>query len=44
MLIRRGMYEMQFNKPERAKIYAMKAAADFPNITLPPVLSNLILN
>ena len=44
MLIRRGMYEMQFNKPERAKIYAMKAAADFPNLTLPPVLSNLILN
>ena len=44
MLIRRAMYEMQFNKPERAKIYAMKAAADFPNITLPPALSNLILN
>lgn len=44
MLIRRAMYEMQFNKPERAKFYAMKAAADFPNITLPPVLSNLILN
>ena len=44
MLIRRGMYELQFNKPERAKIYAMKAEADFPNITLPPALSNLILN
>ena len=44
MLIRRAMYELQFNKTERAKIYAMKAAADFPNITLPPALSNLILN
>jgi hypothetical protein len=44
MLIRRAMYELQFNKTERAKIYATKAAADFPNITLPPVLSNLILN
>ncbi len=44
MLIRRAMYEMQFNKTDRAKIYAMKAAADFPNISLPPVLSNLILN
>lgn len=44
MLIRRAMYEMQFNKTERAKIYTMKTAADFPNISLPPVLSNLILN
>jgi hypothetical protein len=44
MLIRRAMYELQFNKTERAKIYTMKAAADFPNITLPPALSNLILN
>jgi hypothetical protein len=44
MLIRRAMYELQFNKTERAKIYAMKIAADFPNITLPPALLNLILN
>lgn len=44
MLVRRALYEVQFNKMDRAKIYAMKAAADFPNFTLPPVLSNLILN
>lgn len=44
MLVRRAMYEMQFNKIDRAKIYAKKVAADFPNITLPPVLSNLVLN
>jgi hypothetical protein len=44
MLVRRAMYELQFNKTDKAKIYAMKAAADFPNVTLPPALSNLILN
>lgn len=44
MLVRRAMYEMQFNRTDRAKIYAMKAAADFPTVTLPSVLSNLILN
>ena len=38
------MYELQFNKTEKAKIYAMKVAADFPNVTLPPAISNLILN
>jgi len=44
MLVRRAMYEMHFNKTDRAKIYVKKVAADFPNVTLPPVLSNLILN
>ena len=44
MLVRRAMYELQFNKTDKAKIYAMKVAADFPNVTLPPALSNLILN
>lgn len=44
MLVRRAMYELQFNKTEKAKIYAMKVAADFPNLTLPPALSDLILN
>jgi hypothetical protein len=44
MLVSRGMYEMQFNKTDEAKIYAMKVAADFPNVTLPPVLSNLVIN
>lgn len=44
MLINRAMYELQFNKTERAKIYAKKVAADFPDVTLPPALSNLVLN
>ena len=44
MLIRRALYEMQFNKIERAKIYSKKVAADFPDVALPPALSNLILN
>ncbi len=42
MLIRRAMYELQFNKTEKAKVYAKKAAADFPDITLPPELAYLI--
>jgi len=44
MLVRRAMYEIQFNRTDRAKIYAKKLAADFPNIALPPVISNLIKN
>ena len=44
MLTRRAMYELQFNKTEKAKVYAKKVAADFPNITLPPELANLVLN
>lgn len=44
MLLSRGMYEMQYNKTEKARIYAMKLAADFPDVTLPPALSNLIFN
>lgn len=44
MLIRRAIYELQFDKTERAKIYVKKLAADFPNVALPPALSNLKLN
>jgi hypothetical protein len=44
MLVRRAMYEMQFNKTERAIIYAKKVAIDFPSVTLPPVLSNLLIH
>ena len=40
MLIRRAMYELQFNKIERAKIYTKKLIADFPEVTLPPALTN----
>jgi hypothetical protein len=44
MLVSRALYEVQFNKMERAKIYVKKITADFPDVNLPPALSNLILN
>ena len=44
MLIRRALYELQFNKVERAKIYTNRIAAEFPSIKLPLELSNLIRN
>lgn len=44
MLIRRAMYELQFNKQDKAKVYAAKLTAEFPQITLPPELQKLILN
>ena len=44
MLIRRAMYELQFNKIDKAEVYVKKVAADFPDAKLPPELSNLILN
>ncbi|MEO8233084.1 MAG: DUF2723 domain-containing protein [Ignavibacteriota bacterium] len=44
MLISRALYEVQFKKFDKAKIYMMKLAADFPDVILPPALSNLKLN
>ena len=44
MLARRALYELQFNNSERAKIYAEKLTAEFPEFTLPSALQNLILN
>ncbi|HCY74815.1 MAG TPA: hypothetical protein DHV28_02755 [Ignavibacteriales bacterium] len=44
MLVRRALYELQFNKMDRAKIYTKKVTAEFPDVTLPPALANLILN
>ncbi|MEW6703026.1 MAG: DUF2723 domain-containing protein, partial [Bacteroidota bacterium] len=35
MLIYRAAYELQFNKPERAKIYIEKVKRDFPNYRIP---------
>jgi len=43
MLIRRAMYELQFNRPDRAAIYGKKLLADFPGVQLPPQLSSLLL-
>lgn len=44
MLVRRAYYEMQFNKPERAKIYLKKVAEEFPDTQIPQQLQSLILN
>jgi hypothetical protein len=44
MLIRRAMYELQFNKTERAKVYTKKVLKDFPGTALPPALINLMNN
>ncbi|MFN3872207.1 MAG: DUF2723 domain-containing protein [Ignavibacterium sp.] len=44
MLVRRAYYEMQFNKPERAKLYLRKVAEEFPNTQIPQQLQSLILN
>ena len=38
MLIYRSMYELNFNKSERAEIYAKKILSDFPGYRLPPEL------
>ncbi|MEP0861098.1 MAG: DUF2723 domain-containing protein [Ignavibacterium sp.] len=44
MLVRRAYYEMQFNKPERARLYLKKVAEEFPNTQIPQQLQSLILN
>jgi Protein of unknown function (DUF2723) len=38
MLARRALYEIQFNKIERAKIYIQKIKKEFPNYIIPPEL------
>jgi hypothetical protein len=44
MLVRRALYELQFNKTDRAIIYAKKLSAEFPDVILPQDLAKLILN
>ncbi|MGQ9798674.1 MAG: glycosyltransferase family 117 protein [Ignavibacterium sp.] len=44
MLVRRAYYELQYNKPERAKIYLKKVAEDFPETQIPQQLRSLILD
>ncbi|UCH66529.1 MAG: DUF2723 domain-containing protein [Ignavibacterium sp.] len=41
MLARRAMYELQYNKPKRAKVYIKKIRNDLPNYTLPKMLQNI---
>ena len=38
MLARRALYEIQFNKTDRAKIYIKKIREEFPNYIIPPEL------
>lgn len=44
MLVRRAYYEVQFNKPEKAKLYLKKVAEEFPETPIPQQLQTLILN
>ena len=44
MLARRAMYEMQFNKLDKAKIYAKKLKKDIPDYPMPEVIRNLLSN
>jgi hypothetical protein len=42
MLARRALYEMQFDKIDRAKIYIKKIKNDFPNYILPQGLAEVL--
>ncbi len=42
MLVYRASYELQFNKPERARIYIDKVKRDFPDYQIPYDLENSI--
>lgn len=44
MLSYRAMYELNFNKTERAKVYIKKITTDFPDYNLPAQLSNILKN
>jgi hypothetical protein len=42
MLVRRALYEMQFDKKERAKVYILKLQSSFPNYPIPKGLAEVI--
>jgi hypothetical protein len=42
MLARRALYEMQFDKIERARVYIKKIKKDFPDFILPPGLAEVV--
>ncbi len=42
MLTYRAAYELQFNKPGRAKVYLDKARRDFPNYPIPYEIESLV--
>jgi hypothetical protein len=41
MLARRALYEIQYNKPERAKVYIKKIRKDLPNYIMPKLLQGI---
>ncbi len=43
MLVRRAMYEMEYDKVERAKVYIRKIKSDFPDYRLPTGLAEVIV-
>ncbi len=42
MLLRRALYELQYNKPNRAAKYVKKVASDFKNVRIPVKLRKLL--
>ena len=44
MLVRRALYEMEFDHVERAKVYIKKIKQDFPEYRLPQGLAEVITN
>jgi hypothetical protein len=42
MLARRALYEMQFDKVDRARLYIKKAISELPDYTIPPALVNVL--
>lgn len=42
MLVRRALYEMQFDNPERAKVYIRKLKEELPNFAIPAGLAEVI--
>jgi hypothetical protein len=41
MLVRRAMYELKFDKIERAKLYINKIRKDLPDYQIPPELNEV---
>jgi hypothetical protein len=44
MLARRALYEIQYDKIDRARIYIKKIKGDFPGYVLPAGLGQVIVN
>jgi hypothetical protein len=42
MLARRALYEMQFDKVDRAKLYINKAISSLPDYTIPQPLVDVL--